>query len=177
MRTSGNALFSKCLCLLAAIALAGCNSMPGIDLAPDYTPPEYIVPASWHGGGPFIEARPSDAEIRTEWWRLFHDPVLDRLEEQAMTANADLHAAAERFMQARDLMMKARSHMMPQINLGFDASDNKESQAALFRSLYNPIYDTSVSDRGGVSWKPDLWYAIRNETRARQHALANRGPN
>jgi multidrug efflux system outer membrane protein len=167
MRTSGNSLYKRCLRLLPAITLAGCNSMPGVDLAPEYSPPEYIVPSSWHGGGPFIEAKPSDAEIRTEWWRLFQDPVLDKLEEQAMAANADVQAVAERFMQARDLMMKARSHMMPQVNLGFDASDNKESQAALFRSPYNPIYDTSVSDRGGVSWEPDLWYAIRNETAAR----------
>jgi outer membrane protein, multidrug efflux system len=169
MRTSANSLSRICLRLLPVVTLASCNSMPGVDLAPDYTPPEYIVPASWHGGGPFIEAKPSDAEIRTEWWRVFHDPVLDKLEEQAMAANADLQAAAERFVQARDLMMKARSHMLPQVNLGFDASDNKESQAALFRSPFNPIYDTSVSDRGGVSWEPDLWYAIRNETAARTY--------
>ncbi len=157
------------LWLLPVLLLSSCNAMPGVDLAPAYTPPEYIVPASWHGGGPFIEAKPSDAEIRTEWWRLFHDPVLDRLEDQAMAANADLQAAAERFLQARDLMMKARSHMLPQVNLGLDASDNKESAAALFRGPLNPIYDTSVSDRAGVSWEPDFWYALRNETAARAY--------
>jgi NodT family efflux transporter outer membrane factor (OMF) lipoprotein len=155
--------------LLPLLLLAGCNSMPGVDLAPAYEPPEYVVPASWRGASPFVEARPSDAEIRTEWWRLFHDPALDRLEDQAMIANADLHAAAERFVQARDLMMKARSRMLPQLNLGFDASDNKESEAALFRGPLNPIYDTSVSDRAGASWEPDFWYAIRNETAAKTY--------
>lgn len=143
--------------------------MPGLDLAPAYTPPEYVVPASWRGSSPFVEAKPSDAEIRTEWWRLLQDPVLNQLEEQAMSANANLKAAAERFMQARDLMMKARSRLFPQAGLGFDASDNKESQNALFRGPLNPIYDTSVADRGGASWEPDFWYAIRNETRARTY--------
>lgn len=169
MRTHKCSSILLSLRLLPMITLAGCNSLPGVDLAPDYTPPEYIVPASWHGGGPFIEAKPSDAEVRTEWWRLFHDPVLDKLEDQAMSDNADLQAAAERFVQARDLMMQARSHMLPQVNIGFDASDNKESQNALFRSPFNPIYDTSVSDAAGVSWEPDLWFAIRNETTARTY--------
>jgi len=143
--------------------------MPGVDLAPDYAPPEYIVPATWRGSSPFVEAKPSDAEIRTDWWKLFHDPVLDKLEEQAMASNADLQAAAERFLQARDLMMKSRSHLLPQLNLGLDASDNKESESALFRGPLNPIYDTSVSDRAGASWEPDFWYAIRNETKAKTY--------
>ena len=155
--------------LWPALLLTGCNSMPGVDLAPDYTPPEYVVPATWRGSSPFVEAKPSDAEIRTDWWKLFRDPVLDKLEEQAMASNADLQAAAERFLQARDLMMKARSHLLPQVNLGLDASDNKESQAALFRGPLNPIYDTSVSDRAGASWEPDFWYAIRNETKAKTY--------
>lgn len=155
--------------LWPVLLLSGCNSMPGVDLAPAYAPPEYVVPASWRGASPFVEAKPSDAEIRTEWWRLFRDPVLDKLEEQAMAANADLQAAAERFLQARDLMMKTRSHMLPQLNIGVDASDNKESENALFRGPLNPIYDTSVSDRAGASWEPDFWYAIRNETRAKTY--------
>lgn len=153
--------------VLLAIFLSGCNSMPGVDLAPAYQPPQYILPESWHGASPFVEAKPSDAEIRTEWWRLFKDPVLNRLEEQAMAANADLQAAAERYQQARDLMMKARSRMLPQVNVGFGASDNKESEHALFRGPLNPIYDTSVADNAGASWEPDLWYEIRNETAAR----------
>lgn len=159
----------RALWLLPAALLAGCDAMPGVDLAPSYEPPQYIVPASWRGASPFVEAKPSDAEIRTDWWRLFKDPVLNRLEEQAMAANADLQAAAERFLQARDLMMKARSRMLPQLNLGLGASDNKESEAALFRGPLNPIYDTSVGDRGGASWEPDFWFALRNETKARTY--------
>ncbi|RTL79504.1 MAG: efflux transporter outer membrane subunit [Hyphomicrobiales bacterium] len=155
--------------LAPLLILSSCNSMPGVDLAPAYAPPEFIVPASWRGASPFVEAKPSDGEIRPDWWRMFKDPVLDRIEEQAMAENADLQAAAERFVQARDLMMKARSRMLPQLTIGLDASDNKESEAALFRGPLNPIYDTSVADRAGASWEPDLWYAIRNETKARSY--------
>ena len=44
-----------------------------------------------------------------------------------MAANPDLQAAAERFVQARDVMMKARSQYIPQVGLGFGASDNRQS--------------------------------------------------
>lgn len=169
MRDKSKKIALRYVPCLTALILSGCNSLPGVDLAPTYAPPQYVVPAAWRGASPFVEAKPSDAEIRPEWWRLFRDPVLNRLEEQAMAANADLRAAAERFVQARDLMMKTRSRMLPQLNLDLGASDNKESEAALFRSPLNPIHDTSVSNSAGVSWEPDLWYAIRNETWAKTY--------
>jgi len=96
---------------------------------------------------------------------LYDDPVLNRLEEQAMAANPDLQAAAERFVQARDMMMKARSRRIPQVGLGFDASDNRESQNHLFRPPDIPFQESTVSTGGIASWEPDFWSAIRNATR------------
>lgn len=157
----------KSALLLQTVALAGCNTLPAVDLAPTYAPPAYVVPASWRGSSPFVVAKPSDAEIRSDWWKLFRDPVLDRLEEQAMAANPDLQAAAERFLQARDVVTKTQSRLIPHLGMEFGASDNKESDNALFRSPFNPIYDKSFSPGGIASWEPDFWSAIRNATRSR----------
>ena len=171
------------------LALTGCNAVPHFDLAPAYEPVELVVPDTWRGSGPFMKARPSDAEIRLDWWKLFHDPVLNRLEEQAMTANPDLQAAAERFMQARDMMMKAQSRLLPHVGLGLGASDNKQSENALFRAptaqLFpggptypgNPVYDTDVITGGLASWEPDFWSAIRNRTRMRIHQAQEMAAN
>src|SRR5574341_1279733 len=121
--------------LLVVLTLSSCGDwLPHVDLAPDYRPAEFVVPASWHGASPFVEARPSDGELRRDWWALFKDPILNKLEEQAMTANPDLQAAAERFVQARDMMMKTRSRRIPQIGLGLGASDNRQSPNTLFRA-------------------------------------------
>jgi multidrug efflux system outer membrane protein len=169
MRRRSRKEFWRYVSLGSASILSGCNALnalPGVDLAPPYEPPELIVPASWRGSSPFVIACPSDAEIRPDWWKLFREPALDNLEMQAMAANPDLQAAAERFVQARDIMMKAQSRFFPQLGLGYGASDNKQSVNALFRAPDSPIYDTSVSDVGIASWEPDFWYAIRNETRA-----------
>ncbi len=101
----------RCGLFLLILNLSAC--LPHVDLAPSYEPPQYVVPASWKGASPFVEAKPSDGELRPDWWTLFNDPILNSLEEQAMAANPDLQAAAERFVQARNIMMKARSQRIP----------------------------------------------------------------
>jgi Type II/IV secretion system protein len=45
----------------------------------------------------------ADAAHRGEWWKIFGDPVLDNLEQQAADANQDLKAAAARVQQSRAL--------------------------------------------------------------------------
>ena len=147
--------------------LAGVQYVPSRSIChPPMSQPEFVVPASWHGSSPFVEAKPSDGELRPDWWKLYDDPFLDRLEEQAMAANPDLQAAAERFVQARDMMMKARSQYFPRVGLGFGASDNRASDNALFLSPgYFAIRDNVGVVGGLASWEPDFWSALRNATR------------
>src|SRR5213594_4120928 len=152
--------------VLLALTVSACSDwLPHVDLAPTYQPAQFVVPASWHGASPFIEAKPSDGELRPDWWKLFYDPALNKLEEQAMAANPDLQAAAERFIQARDEMMKVRSRRIPQIGLGLGASNNRQSENTLFRPPDIPIQESSVSSGGIASWEPDFWSSIRNATR------------
>jgi outer membrane protein, multidrug efflux system len=152
--------------LLLALTLPACSSwFPAVDLAPTYTPPEYVVPASWHGSSPFVEAAPADAELRPDWWKLYDDPVLTKLIEQALAANPDLQAAAERFVQARYAMMKARSQYIPQLGLGFGASNNQISNEKLFRPENIPRVQHTVEAGGLASWEPDFWSALRNAAR------------
>ncbi len=151
--------------LLLALSLTACSSFPAVDLSPPYEPAQFVVPASWHGSSPFVEAKPSDGELRQDWWTLFKDPVLDKLEAQALTANPDLQAAAERFVQSRDVMMKARSQYLPRVGLGFDATDNRQSFHRLFRPPDSPLEESSVAGGGIASWEPDFWSALRNATR------------
>jgi NodT family efflux transporter outer membrane factor (OMF) lipoprotein len=154
--------------VLLALTLSACNKdwLPHVDLAPRYQPPQYVVPASWRGSSPFVEAKPSDGALRPDWWKLYNDPVLNQLIEQAMATNPDLQAAAERFVQARDVMMRVRSRRIPKIGLGGKVTD---SHLHVNPEVYDP--DTplsgSVGAGGGIAtWEPDFWAAIRNATRA-----------
>jgi outer membrane protein, multidrug efflux system len=161
--------------VLLLLSLAGCSDLfPTVDLAPTYQPPEYVVPASWHGASPFVEANPSDGELRPDWWTLYNDPVLNNLIDQAMAANPELEAAAERFVQARDMMMRARSQYLPRLGLGFGASDNRASTNALFFPPGISQEASSVSLGGLASWEPDFWSALRNATRIETYRAEER---
>ncbi|MGI9026698.1 MAG: RND transporter, partial [Burkholderiaceae bacterium] len=93
---------SSLLALSFAAIVAGCA-------APEFKQPDVPTfasykesvgdpssPASTTAEGSWKTARPGEAEARGMWWEAFADPVLDRLEEEAIAANADLAAAAAR---------------------------------------------------------------------------------
>ena len=153
---------------------SSCLNLGGVDLSPKYRGDNLIVPAAWNGASPFVEARPSDGVMRKDWWRVFDDPVLNGLVEQAMLNNPDLQAAAERFLQARDNMMKARSRLVPSLGAEVGASDRRQSANTLFRSADSPITDNELSLGGLASWEPDFWSQLRNATRVQIYRAQQR---
>lgn len=156
--------------------LAGCASLPfpAFDLSPTYKSTEFVVPDSWEGTSDFVKANPSDDILRPDWWTLYDDPILNGLVEQGIAANPDLQATAERFIQARHSMMKARSRYFPQLGFGFGGSNNKQSDHTLFRAPGEPDSDTQVLMEGIASWEPDFWSRLRNEAQARIYRAEER---
>ena len=162
--------------LLLTLTLSACGTdwLPRVDPAPVYHPAEFVVPASWHGASPFVEAHPSDDELRPDWWTLYNDPMLNNLIEQAMVANPDLQASAERFVQARDVMMQVRSQRIPRIGLGGKATDSRRHIDTLEHDPDIPITGPGAGGSGLASWEPDFWSAIRNATRAQTYRAQER---
>jgi multidrug efflux system outer membrane protein len=148
---------------LSVVLVAGCN------LAPVYDPPHLLLPDSYQGTRPFQVAHP-DAELspRGDWWVLFGDPELNRLEEALGRANPTLAGAAEAYTQARDLAVEAQSRLYPQIGVDAGVSDNKQSAHRLFRGGAGPNVQASNEIRGTGSWEPDFWGAIRNRAHAQK---------
>lgn len=148
----------------SALSLAGLSAC---DMAPTYKPPTFVVPASWHGQAPFAVANPADKTLPTDWWTLLRDDELNALEERLTTSNPTLQAAAERFIQARALVVKARSALLPHIGIGAGATDNKQSADRLFR-YKGETTATDEEYHGLASWEPDFWSEIRNRVRAQK---------
>lgn len=162
--------------LLVAAGLTGCANLPfpAFDLSPTYKPTEFVVPDTWEGTSDFVKATPSDDAVRPDWWKLYDDPILNNLVEQAIAANPDLQAAAERFIQARNSMMKARSQYFPQLGFGFGGSNNRQSDHTLFRAPGEPDSDTQVLMNGIASWEPDFWSKLRNAAQAKIYRAEER---
>src|SRR5258708_21321672 len=123
----------------AYLALAALIGLCRCDLAPDYVPPQYVVPADYKGSGPFTIARPRDTLPRGPWWEGFGDPLLNQLEQQLAANNPDLPALAEQYTQARDLAAAARPPLFPQLGVNGQLSGNRESKHRLFHNPNSPL--------------------------------------
>src|SRR4051794_12294910 len=79
--------------LIPALILAGCVTVPDIQDAALATPEVAL-----HSRAEVIAAQHTLVEepVPSEWWKLFRDDTLTRLQNQAVTSNLDLLAAAAR---------------------------------------------------------------------------------
>nr|WP_047167527.1 efflux transporter outer membrane subunit [Sphingomonas sp. Y57] len=88
--------------------------------------PNYVRPADPAGAdGPFIKAPAApvtSAEPDQAWWRLYQDPVLDRLIADAFAANTDLRIAVANLDKARAMLRESRAGRLPQTDLAAGAS-------------------------------------------------------
>lgn len=149
--------------LVSAAALAGC------DLAPHYQPPNFVVPVSYQGAGPWQVAHPADQIPHGAWWTAYGNSTLDDLESR-IPENPNLLAEQQAFTQARDLAAEAESGLYPQVGLNSALSQNKQSVHRLFRSPTSaaPLVEPSVQVDAAASWEIDLWDRIGNEAKARK---------
>src|ERR1700687_617372 len=105
---------------LAVLSLAGCA------VGPKYHQPVPPVPAQFKEGGTPDSGTPDIAY--SDWWRVFNDPELARLETEADAANQNIKLAMARVEQADAGARYARSFLFPTISLGAGASRTREAQ-------------------------------------------------
>src|SRR5882672_3525277 len=74
---------------LMAIALTGCMTV-----GPDYKRPQVETPDQWPGA---TAAEP----VSSTWWKVYGDPVLDQMVDEALVHNLDLRRAIARVNEAR----------------------------------------------------------------------------
>lgn len=114
--------------LAALLVLAGCS------VAPPYERPSVDTPVAFKeaplSAAQWKTAEPAERLARGDWWRVFADPTLDKLETQAAAANQDLQAGLARLAQARAVQQGARAGFFPQIGIGTGATRQRPSPAS-----------------------------------------------
>jgi multidrug efflux system outer membrane protein len=109
--------------LLCAALAASCT------VGPDYQRPEFDL------GGGYKSATTQEANapprLGRDWWRVFGDPALTDLIEQALAANTDVRAAVARVAQARQSTLITASQFYPVIE-------------------FNPAFERTRSPPNGV---------------------------
>lgn len=143
--------------LLVALALAGCTTV-----GPNYKlPPEAVVNTPAANGAFVSGSAVTAAEAPPDhWWKLFNDPVLDRLIERALAANTDLRAADANLERAQALLGEARGGR--QIDPSVDASVSYVQQSAeSYLQHVQPPERTIYNAGVGVSYDLDLFGGLR----------------
>ncbi|HEY3800020.1 MAG TPA: TolC family protein [Caulobacteraceae bacterium] len=142
-----------------ALALSACA------VGPNYHPPASPPGTPFVSAGPAIatpDAPPSD------WWRLYNDPVLDRLVRQALTENDDLKVAAANLLKASGVLEQARAGLFPSTQLSASDTWGQSSGTDLVAALdgVNPKPAWAISGAVGVSYQVDLFGRIRRSIEA-----------
>ncbi|HWK53556.1 MAG TPA: efflux transporter outer membrane subunit [Hyphomicrobiales bacterium] len=146
------------LALAFALGLAGCAVGPDYQSALDEAPGQ----AAFVNG---TAAEFSAAQVlQTDWWRLYQDPALDALVNEALAANRDLRVAAANLERAEALWRESRTPLLPSTTV--NASETYSRQNYFFGdaplSTQNNIYNANLS----IAYQVDLFGRVRRAIEA-----------
>lgn len=145
--------------LLAAAVLAGCA------VGPDYARPETDLPKD-------LAVAQSAVPLAERWWTLFDDPALEALVEEALAANRDLLAAAERIEQARAQFTVTRADQLPALGIQGSGSRDRASEKGSFPPPAESIESSTYRLVLRAGWELDFWGRYRRATEAARADLA-----
>jgi NodT family efflux transporter outer membrane factor (OMF) lipoprotein len=169
-------ILSSIVVLILVLLLAGCT------VGPKYIKPTVPTTATYKEEAPsaFKEseqwqpAHPADQTNRGNWWEIFADPELNKLEEQIASSNQNLKVAEARFREARAAIRFNRAAQFPTITTAPSASYVKSSD-------FSPNFPSKIqqSSKGDfvlpfdLSYELDLWGRVRRSVAAaREEAQA-----
>ena len=149
--------------LAAAAALAACAAV-----GPDYRQPPEALASQPAAGKPFAEAPANAAPLPAHWWRLYHDPLLDKLVEQALAHNTDLRQAVANLERERAIEDETTGARYPTIGVNGGPSFGHVSGLSLLQKGYEPPSTFNYSAGASLSYQVDLFGQIRRAIEASQ---------
>ncbi len=140
--------------LIVVVFACGCTK-----LGPNYVRPSAPLMHNWAEAGD--ERVTNGQPDYRAWWRVFSDPVLDRLVETAYHQNLTLMVAGVRVLEARAQLALAKGQLYPQTQQAIGSYQyNRVSQ---YSPLAFPGLLTYTQDQAGLTatWEIDFWGKFR----------------
>ncbi|MDP9877112.1 NodT family efflux transporter outer membrane factor (OMF) lipoprotein [Variovorax boronicumulans] len=147
--------------LAVAAGLAACAAV-----GPDYRQPPEALASQPAAGKPFAEAPANAAPLPAHWWRLYHDPLLDRLVTQALAHNTDLRQAVANLERERAIETEVAGAKYPTIGVNGGPSFGHVSGLSLLQKGYEPPNTFNYSAGASLSYQVDLFGQIRRAIEA-----------
>jgi NodT family efflux transporter outer membrane factor (OMF) lipoprotein len=181
------AFYKNGLLLCVALIMSACT------VGPDYVKPAVMVPSKFkeaknkkiispNKNTHWKIAQPQDACNRGEWWRVFKDKELNKLEAQLNTNNQNILAAEANYRQAYAIVEEARASYFPTLNGALSVTRQKGGGSSSFISTSSTgatssgsaVTSTATGSRVfsshswifNASWEPDIWGLVRRTVEA-----------
>src|SRR6201997_4076864 len=150
---------AKRFCLWLGVALPLCCT--GCLVGPNFSSPSATVAEKWlESDNPSVDTR--NQEYR-DWWKVFHDPVLDRLIEIAYNQNLTLISAGTQVLEARAQLGVAIGEFYPQLQQGNGSVPYIRPSHADMTTFPLGVTRNFWRDALGltVNWELDFWGKFR----------------
>jgi NodT family efflux transporter outer membrane factor (OMF) lipoprotein len=164
---------------LAVVALAFACS--GCMVGPDYRRSSAPVPIAYKELAGWTIAVPQDTVARGPWWAIYHDRLLDSLEQQVIVNNQTVKENEAAYREAVALVREAQAGLYPTLGIttGVTRSgsggggsgggfSNGSGTFAFGGGGRGPT--TQYSLEGNADWAPDVWGRIRREVESQAAA-------
>ena len=147
------------LTMIAALLLSACS------VGSDFVKPDISYNKEW------LAEKAKSEQIVQKWWRVFNDPQLNTLIDDAALHNYDLRIAAARVKEARAARGIAASDGLPQINKRSSAQRRSSSENAadglgeLAQAGLAPLQQDVYTAGFDASWEIDIFSGNRAKSR------------
>ncbi len=153
-----SALSTLCILGLSALSFGGCTM-----LGPDFQAPETEFPETWTENASFKKL---SEEENIEWWKLFNDPVLNKLIQTAYAQNLTLRTAGLRILESRAQLGLVKGNIYPQLQeMNADVMTIGTTGPATDR------YYNAASIGFDVGWEIDFWGKFRRSIESADASL------
>ncbi|WP_332853152.1 efflux transporter outer membrane subunit [Duganella sp. S19_KUP01_CR8] len=150
-----SALKRLTLAVSVTLAVTGCATVGS-----DFAAPKTVADASFRH---LPQAGASQAHLPAQWWTVFNDDTLNRLEQTALRDNPSIKAAAQRLVIALEQAGVSRSSQQPSLSVSTSVSNSRTSAetsqglALGGRSIKGNNYSVGAS----LSYEVDLLGRVR----------------
>jgi len=150
-----SALKRLTLAVSVTLAVTGCATVGS-----DFSAPKNVADASFRH---LPQAGANAAHLPAQWWTVFNDDTLNRLEQTALRDNPSIKAAAQRLVVALEQAGVSRASQQPSLNVSTSVSNSRTSAetsqglALGGRSIKGNNYTVGAS----LSYEVDLLGRVR----------------
>lgn len=168
--------------LIIALTVTTALSLPlgGCNLAPDFKLPLISKPEAFREAPELAEkgtwkvGEPAAHFDRGDWWKVFREAELDRLQEEAATGNLTVQAMEARVRQSRAAAGQVRAQLFPSINADGAATRSKPSAASRGMPPGTDVaIENTVRTGLGIGYEIDLFGRVRNRHKAAKAEAEN----